>query len=117
MSKKIIVIEDDPDILDIMTYILIEEGYIVVASSNAKPLEEVHMHQPALILLDDRLLEGFGRDFCRKFKTNAKTRQFPIILMSANPGVDDLARKSLADGYLAKPFDITVFIDLVKQFV
>src|SRR5665213_3577388 len=107
MPKKIIVIEDDQDILDIMTYILADEGYEVLASTDSRILDEVHLHQPTLILMDNRLTNGFGRDFCKQFKSNPATRRFPIVLVSANSGLEEIARESLADGYLKKPFDIT----------
>ena len=116
MSKKIIVIEDDPDILDIMTYILSEEGYEVLASPDSKPLDDVLEQQPMLILLDNRLTDGYGQDFCARFKSNPETRHFPVILVSANSGLEEMAKDSLADGYLKKPFDIAELVELVKQF-
>jgi two-component system phosphate regulon response regulator PhoB len=116
MAKKIIVIEDDRDILDIMNYILSEEGYEVVAAVNCKPLEQVLEHQPVLILMDNRLTDGFGQDFCREFKSNPETTHFPVVIVSANSGIEEIARESKADGYLKKPFDITELIDLVKKF-
>ena len=116
MSKKIIIIEDDPDILDIMTYILSEEDYEVIASTDSKPLDEVLLHEPMLILLDNRLTEGYGQDFCARFKSNPETRHFPVILVSANTALEEMARDSLADGYLKKPFDIVELVELVKRF-
>jgi len=116
MSQKIIVIEDDPDILDIMTFILSEEGYDVLPAINSKPLEEVDVHQPMLILLDNRLTDGLGRDFCRQFKNNPLTRHFPVVIVSANSGLEEIARESNADGFLKKPFDITELLELVKRF-
>jgi two-component system phosphate regulon response regulator PhoB len=116
MPQKIIIIEDDPDILDIMTYILSEEGYEVLAATNSKPLDEVHVHQPTLILMDNRLTDGFGKDFCREFKNNPATRHFPIVLVSASAAIEQMARESNADGYLKKPFDLVELTDLVKRF-
>lgn len=116
MSKKIIIIEDDPDILDIMTYILSEEGYDVVAAANCKPLDEAHIHQPMVVLLDNRLSDGLGRDFCRQFKSNPLTSHFPVVIVSANSGLEEIARESNADGFLKKPFDIAELLGLVKRF-
>ena len=116
MPRKIIIIEDDTDILDIMTYILADEGYEVLASTDSRILDEVRLHQPILILMDNRLTDGFGRDFCKLFKSNPETSHFPIVLVSANSGLEQMARESLADDYLKKPFDITELIDLVKRY-
>jgi two-component system, OmpR family, phosphate regulon response regulator PhoB len=116
MPEKIIIIEDDLDILDIMTYILSEEGYDILAAVNSKPLEEVHLHQPMLIIMDNRLTDGFGFDFCKQFKSNPATLHFPVVLVSANSNLEEMAAQSLADGYLKKPFDIVELIELVKRF-
>jgi DNA-binding response OmpR family regulator len=116
MPPKIIIIEDDPDILDIMTYILSEEGYEVLAATNSKPLDEVHLHQPKLILMDNRLTDGFGKDVCRELKNNPSTRHFPVVLVSASAGIEQMARESEADGYLKKPFDLVELTELVKRF-
>jgi len=116
MTRKIIIIEDDPDTLDIMSYILADEGYETIAAKNSQPLHEVHNLQPMLILLDNRLTEGLGRDFCRQFKSDPATMHFPVILVSANPGLEAMARDSNADGYLPKPFDIADLVNLVKKF-
>jgi len=116
MPKKIIIIEDDPDIRAILTYMLSEEVYDILAATNSKPLDNVHEHNPMLILLDNRLTDGFGQDFCRRFKNNPATRHFPIILVSANSGLEEMTKESHADGYLKKPFDITELVELVKQF-
>jgi DNA-binding response OmpR family regulator len=116
MPQKIIIIEDDKDILDIMSYILSEEGYEVLAAVDSKPLEEVHLHQPMLILMDNRLTDGFGQDFCKQFKSNPATRHFPVALVSASSGIEQMSADSSADGYLKKPFDIIELIELVKRF-
>jgi len=116
MSKKIIIIEDDQDILDIMTYVLSDEGYEVLASANSLPLKEVHLHKPMLILMDNRLTDGFGRDFCKEFKSNPANSHFPVVLVSANPGLEEMAHESHADSYLKKPFDIDELIEIVKKF-
>jgi len=116
MARKIIIIEDDPDTLDIMSYILNEEGYETITAGNSKPLEEVNVHQPMLILLDNRLTDGSGGDFCKKFKKNPETMHFPVVLVSANMGLETIASECNADGYLKKPFDIADLIELVKRF-
>jgi two-component system phosphate regulon response regulator PhoB len=116
MTRKIIIIEDDPDTLDIMSYILAEEGYETISAKNSEPLHDVQVHQPMLILLDNRLREGSGRDFCTRIKKDPATKHFPVVLVSANPGLETMALESNADGYLKKPFDLSELIDLVKKF-
>jgi len=69
-----------------------------------------------LILMDNRLNDGFGKDFCKKFKSDPGHSQFPVVLMSANPGLEEMALENYADGYLKKPFDITELLELVKRY-
>jgi len=116
MPKKIIVIEDDTDILDIMTYILSDEGYEVLASADCRILDDVQLHQPMLILMDNRLNNGLGKDFCKKFKSDPANVKFPVVLVSANRGLEEMALESNADAYLKKPFDIAELIDMVKRY-
>ena len=116
MSKKIIIIEDDQDILDILTYILSDEGYEVLAYRDSKVLTEVLFYQPMLVLMDNRLDDGFGKDFCKKFKSNPELSHFPVVLMSANPGLEEMALESHADAYLKKPFNINELLDLVRRY-
>lgn len=116
MPRKIIIIEDDPDILDIMTYILDEAGYEILSAVDTQPLADVQQHDPLLILMDNRLTGGLGKDFCKQFKNDPETSRFPVVLVSANAGLAEMARESQADGYLNKPFDISELLELVKQF-
>ena len=74
------------------------------------------MHDPLLILMDNRLTDGLGKDVCRHFKEDPATSRFPIVLVSANAGLEQMARESRADGYLKKPFDISELIGVVKKF-
>ena len=116
MPRKIIIIEDDEDTLDIMSYILTEEGYEIISANNGKLLEDVHIHQPVLILMDNRLAEGIGGDICRQFKSNPATMHYPVILVSASIGLETMAQESHADHYLKKPFDISELLEIVRRF-
>jgi CheY-like chemotaxis protein len=68
-----------------------------------------------MILLDNRLIEGYGRDFCKRLKSDPSSRYIPVILFSTNAQLEEMARESGADGYLKKPFDLEDLLDLVKQ--
>lgn len=115
MSKKVIVIEDNHDILDMIAYILEDEGYEVISSLDAEPLKEVEIHNPDLILLDDWLADGYGHQLCGQLKENPVTAHIPVLLVSSVQNLKDLAKSSKADGFIRKPFDIDYLIDMVKQ--
>jgi DNA-binding response OmpR family regulator len=116
MLKKVIIIEDDRDTLDIMTYILVDEGYEVVAADNAEPLKQINLYQPILILMDNRLPDGTGKDICMKLKSDPDTSHFPVALISADNKLEEIANQCGADTFLKKPFDVKDLVDLVNRF-
>jgi len=116
MPDKIIIIEDDKDTLDIMTYILTDEGYEVIAADNTGPLMDIQLHRPVLILMDNRLPDGPGRDICLKLKNDPATAHFPVALVSADNKLEEIARDCGADAFLKKPFDVKELIGLTKRF-
>ena len=120
MRKKIVIIEDDADILDIMTYILTDKGYEVISSSNSSILSGADNNCPDLILLDNRLPEGLGLEICKRYKQQWKTEGkavCPLIIISADHGLVSVAARHGADGFIEKPFDVDNFLDTVKKFI
>ena len=117
MENTILIIEDDKDILDMMTYILNDDGFRVVTSLDVVSLTYLKELNPSLILLDNRLTEGFGRDLCIKIKSDNFTRHFPVILVSAVKELAQIAAESGANAYLYKPFDLEELVSLVRRFV
>lgn len=116
MAKTILIIEDDEDILDMMSYILQDEGFQVVSSVETVAITYIQDLKPALILLDNRLGDGFGRDLCLKLKADASTNHIPVVLVSAVNQLANLAEQSGADAYLNKPFDLEELVSLVRRF-
>jgi two-component system phosphate regulon response regulator PhoB len=117
MAKRIIIIEDDIDILGMMAYILKDAGYEVIGATDCRLLKNVLETKPDLILMDNRLRDGSGKDECRKLKENVSTRHIPVVIVSANQHLPQLATESLADGYVSKPFDLDEIISVAKQYI
>ncbi|SEN03179.1 two-component system, OmpR family, phosphate regulon response regulator PhoB [Mucilaginibacter gossypiicola] len=117
MAKTILLVEDDQDILDIIYYLLTDEGYEVVRSKGAGVLEEVIKYKPDLVLLDHRLQIAWGADICQALKADPTTRQIPVVMMSATMGLEETARNAGADDILAKPFDIADILKLVATYL
>ncbi len=114
------IIEDDTDILDIMTYILADQGYEVISKDNSTILSAVNDHYPDLILLDNRLLEGLGLEICKQYKQKWKAEGIsacPIVIISADHELETLAERYEADGFLEKPFDVTNFLAAITKFI
>jgi DNA-binding response OmpR family regulator len=117
--KKILVVDDDADIREIISFILTSEGYEVIGLDNGHQVLETAQHSlPDVILLDVMLGDMDGRDICQELKLHHVTKQIPIIIISAThgrPGSHD-AKDCDADDYLGKPFDIADLVDHVKVF-
>jgi DNA-binding response OmpR family regulator len=115
-NKRILIIEDDTDILDSMQLILEEEGFDVIGLSHIEPVEEIAEYQPKLILLDVRLTGEYGNVFCCTLKQSKLTTNIPVILVSGASNLVEIARKCKADDFLPKPFDLDILVELVKRY-
>ena len=108
MSKtQILIVEDDADIRELITYNLEREGYVVAqAASGEQAIKLIARRQPDLVLLDLMLPEMDGLEVCRKLKAEPKTRSLPIIIVSAKGEEPDVVTglELGADDYVTKPF-------------
>jgi two-component system response regulator VicR len=119
MKKKILIIDDDKDILEIIEFILVDEGYDVITSLDGEEVKRVNEINPDLILLDLRLsgTDTNGAEICTKLKAEHKTSGFPVILVSAEIDIKDVAHHCGANDYIKKPFDTFELSDKVKAFL
>lgn len=106
LKKKILVLDDNPDILDIFSVVLSEMGYMVITSETHDMLNHLSEIKPDLIILDNCLGTLSGGDVCKKLKTEPLTKNIPIILCSAIDNLDQLSLDCGADNFLSKPFDM-----------
>jgi len=115
----VLVIDDDPDILDALQFVLLDAGYNVVATQFGEDAEKlIHAKQlPKLIILDILLSGKDGRDVTKILKTHKKTKDIPIILISAQPDIKKSAIDAGADAFIAKPFDIQSLLTEVATHV
>ncbi len=105
---KILVVDDELDICEILQYNLETEGFEVMTANSAEEALELPLQEYALILLDVMMGEMSGFQMARKIKENPMTAQIPIIFITALEGEDNLV-KGLnigADDYIAKPLSM-----------
>ena len=118
MSKeKILVVDDEKDIIELLQYNLEKEGYrISCAYSGEECLENVKTELPDLILLDLMLPEIDGLDVCKILKRNPQTSHIPIIMLTAKGEETDivLGLELGADDYITKPFKVRELLARVK---
>jgi len=116
MSKRILIVEDDYDILCILTDVLNEEGYQVVGFNyTASIVDNIAMYQPDLVMLDFLLPGVNGGELCREIKTNSSTMHLPVVLLSAFPRLTESLGDYGCDRFIAKPFDMDVLIHTVES--
>jgi DNA-binding response OmpR family regulator len=117
MSKKILILDDDPDILEILSLLLADHGYEVrPLSCGDTVFEDIKDFLPDLILMDVVLAGMDGRSICKDIKENQLTYFVPVILIS---GTHDLADSLYLPGapndFVAKPFDIDDLLAKIEK--
>ncbi len=117
-EKTILLVDDDKAILNSLELLLELSGYKVISTAQgSKTIPLASRNQPDLILLDMYLSGTTGKEICQKLKILEKTKDIPVIMISAHPkgGVESV--KAGADYFLAKPFDITKLLKLLNSTV
>jgi len=116
--KKVLVIDDDQTIMEVMKIVLEEEGYTVLVDSKGTYFSKKSNPLPDIILLDLLLKGEDGREICKTIKADTRTSHIPIIIVSAHTSkeVEKAVGEAGADSYLTKPFDIHKLLEKVAQF-
>ena len=116
-KKKIIVVEDEPDLVDVVTYNLQREGYLVLTAQRGdEGLNLIRSERPDLVLLDLMLPGMDGLSICRQMKSDGSLSEIPIIIASAKGEESDvvIGLEMGADDYLAKPFSPRELLARIK---
>jgi DNA-binding response OmpR family regulator len=116
-KKKVLFIDDDPDILSIVPIVLEEENIEVVATNDPDIITELPVIKPDLILLDEWLGEKKGSTICAEIKKIEEISDIPIVLISAVTNLDKIAEECAADAFIEKPFDIENLVTVVKSLL
>lgn len=116
-SKKILAADDDPAILEVLTFMLEDEGYDVQTTVNGQTEQRVKDFLPDLILLDIWMAGTDGRMICKRLKSEKMTHHIPIIFISANKDIKKITIDSGAQDFLAKPFDMADLLTMVEKYV
>lgn len=106
-TKKIIIFDDDEDILSICSYILEEQGWEVHTFTDCNNIvEKVSSVNPSVILMDNWIPDAGGIIATQTLKKSDELKHIPVIYFSANSDIQLLAEHAGAETYLAKPFDL-----------
>ena len=114
-DRLILVVDDDPDILQTLALCLSTEGYrVVMAGNGQEALDMLGREQPACILLDLMMPVMDGWQFVAELDHRGM-RVAPLLVLSADRAVQGHATKLKADAFLAKPFDLEELLGKVSQ--
>jgi DNA-binding response OmpR family regulator len=114
MPKKVMIFDDDTDLLEICALILTAKNYEVILRDRCSEIiNDVSVHQPDVILMDNWIPDIGGVKAIRLLKSYPQYANIPVIFFSANNNVSDLAKEAGADYSLQKPFDISELENMV----
>jgi DNA-binding response OmpR family regulator len=114
-KQKILVMDDDRDILDAMKMVLEFNGYKVEICSNDQRID--YSNLPDLFLLDVWMSGLNGSDVCQRLKKDELTKHIPVIIFSANRNIQEISRQCNADGYIAKPFNLNQLLAVISNHI
>lgn len=111
---KLLIVDDDKDLLEITHALLAKKGFEVVTHTNwDEAFKNIESFQPQVILLDVFLNGIDGLDICKQLKSMQHTKHIPVVIVSAYPRVaESVTYEYGADDFIAKPFEVN---DLVKK--
>jgi two-component system, chemotaxis family, chemotaxis protein CheY len=115
-STVILVVDDDPDILEALSEILEAEGFEIRRARNGKEaLDRLEPDPPQLILLDLMMPVMDGWEFAQRMRQRPSVSSIPLIVLSADRNVGSKAVDIGAVGHLAKPFELNDLLDMVRR--
>ena len=116
--KRVLILDNDPDVLDVMKEALTYEGFEVTCVGEASDVTAlVRDHNPDLLIIDYILNGVNGGELCHQVKSNEKTSGLPIVLVSAYPRVLKSLGDYGCDDFIPKPFDLEDLVERIKKLV
>ncbi len=114
----IMVVDDDADLLHIITIQLKEEGFETLTSLNGENIWEIiSQTRPDLILLDLNMRGINGADICKQLKSDPATHPIPVIIFSANVNAKMIQQECGADALIPKPMTDNIIIETINQYL
>jgi two-component system phosphate regulon response regulator PhoB len=117
VSKKVLIIENDRDIRQIVEFILNEQGFETLSMPEPDELSAIIPFAPDVILLDEFINNHPGHRLCLKIKQVPALKAIPVIILSTANDIELIARECQANDFVRKPFDITDMVAKVLGIV
>ena len=113
---KIMLCDDDIDIIEVTAMILEDEGYQVITTINSDLAEQIfYKERPDLLLIDLWMPGVSGDEVISKLKSDAVVAGIPMIVLSASASGKKIAMACGADAFIAKPYDIDELVELIEE--
>lgn len=113
---NVLVVDDDPDMLAICSLVLESAGYAIhIAHNGYEAFERIASEKTDVVLMDAMMPVLDGLTVCKMVKRDPRTRNVPVIVMSASSSLRERARECQADAVIPKPFDIDRLLITVNQ--
>ena len=118
-GKKILVVDDEEQIVHILVQALSRHGFeVITAADGRQGLVKVRNEHPDLVILDLRMPEMDGWRACHKIKKDSDTAKTPVIILSGlMSDVDEVTHQELGDTYVSKPFELDALVQKVRQLL
>jgi DNA-binding response OmpR family regulator len=120
LKKRIVIVEDEPDILEMLEYNLVREGYEVICTDNGNEgIQLIKQHKPNIAILDVMLPGMDGLEICHQVRSNSDIANTPIIMLTAKSEESDivLGLGIGADDYMSKPFSPRELVARIKAML
>ncbi len=117
-KRIVLVADDDFDLLQLVKMQLQQAGFAVQLSLNGKGVIKMAQEDlPDVILLDITMDGISGGDICRKLKSNGQTAAIPVIMISANDNIADVAQHCGANDFVRKPFNVQAIREIIGRYM
>ena len=117
MKKTVVVVEDDESIRDILQIILERAGYATINCRDGYGLLNGTVEVPDLYLIDRQLSGADGLEICTYLKQQDTTSDIPVIVLSATPGIEHIAKNAGAEAFIEKPFSKKHLLQIIETII
>jgi len=115
MNKKILVLEKNKEILELINIVLTDEGYLTdLISQETEMFEHIRSFRPDAILLDIINPTEEGTALCKAIKSAEESSHIPVIVLSTHPKLE-IVKEICADEVVPKPFNISFLLSIIEQ--
>ena len=116
--ERVLIFDDDADILEVCTIVLRTNGFEVITEKNCEDiLAKIDGHTPDVLLMDNKIPPLGGIQACRTIRASPMHMGLPIVFFSANQDVARLAEEAGADHFIEKPFDLDTLIAVLHNAI